>query len=152
MGVGIDDRAPDFDALDSNGGMFHLSEAITRGPVVLFFYPKDDSPGCTAEACAFRDAYQDFVEAGVTVIGVSGDSIDSHKNFADRHRLPFLLITDPKGEIRRLFGVPKTLGIFPGRATYVIDEGGIVRHIFVSQLRVTQHVTEALKLIADSAG
>lgn len=147
MSVGVGDQAPDFNALDSNGGMFHLSKSLALGPVVLFFYPKDDSPGCTAEACAFRDAYEEFVEAGATVIGISSDSIDAHRVFADRHRLPFKLVSDDKGEIRRLFGVPRTLGLLPGRATYVIDADGIVRHVFVSQLRVTQHVAEALSLI-----
>jgi peroxiredoxin Q/BCP len=115
--------------------------------VVLFFYPKDGSPVCTKEACAFRDAYEDFVEAGAVVIGISGDSASQHQVFASNHQLPFMLISDSDGNARRAFGVPKSLGLLPGRVTYVIDREGIVRHIFSAQFSADRHVKEALQII-----
>jgi peroxiredoxin Q/BCP len=113
-------------------------------PVVLYFYPKDDTPGCTKEACTFRDQYQDFEDAGAAVIGVSSDSPESHKKFAAKHRLPFTLLADRGGKVRTLYGVPATLGLLPGRVTFVIDGGGVVRRVFNSQLDATRHVEEAL--------
>jgi peroxiredoxin Q/BCP len=117
----------------------------------LFFYPGDGTPVCTAEACAFRDAYTSFTDAGAVVVGVSADSLDSHREFAANHRLPFLMLSDADGQIRKVFGVPKTLGIFPGRVTYVIDKQGVVRHIFSSQLGASRHVAEALKIVEQLA-
>jgi thioredoxin-dependent peroxiredoxin len=114
---------------------------------VLFFYPKDESPICTKEACSFRDAYEDFVKAGAVVIGVSADSTESHRAFATGRRLPFTLLSDPDGAIRHAFGVPKTMGILPGRVTYVIDRDGVVRHIFNSQFAADRHVEESLKIV-----
>jgi thioredoxin-dependent peroxiredoxin len=114
---------------------------------VLFFYPKDNSLVCTREACAFRDAYEDFVAAGATVIGVSGDSAESHEQFASTNRLPFLLATDLDGALRRAFGVPKTLGLIPGRVTYVIDRQGVIRHVFNGQFAADRHVREALDAV-----
>src|SRR5262245_45057311 len=124
-----------------------LADLWRERPLVLFFYPKDNSLVCTKEACAFRDAYEDFVAAGATVIGVSGDSADSHEQFAAKHKLPFLLATDSDGALRRAFGVPKTLGLLPGRVTYVIDREGIVRHMFSGQLFADRHVREALDAV-----
>ena len=115
--------------------------------MVLFFYPKDGSPVCTKEACAFRDAYEDFVEAGAVVIGVSGDSEAQHQAFASNHRLPFTLVSDADGSVRKAFGVPKSMGLLPGRVTYVIDSEGIVRHVFSSQFAADRHVKEALEVI-----
>lgn len=115
--------------------------------VVLFFYPKDETPGCTKEACHFRDTYQDFVDAGAVVLGISSDSLESHKGFASKHRLPYPLLSDHKGQARKTFQVPKTLGLFPGRVTYVIDPGGVIRRIFSSQLNVLKHIDEALETI-----
>ena len=115
--------------------------------MILFFYPKDGTPVCTKEACAFRDAYEDFVEAGAVVIGVSGDSAARHQAFASNHRLPFVLVADADGKARRAFGVPKSLGLLPGRVTYVIDKEGIVRHVFSSQLAADRHVQEALEVV-----
>jgi peroxiredoxin Q/BCP len=111
---------------------------------VIYFYPRDDTPGCTKEACSFRDHYEEFREAGAEVIGVSSDSASSHQGFARRHRLPFLLLADRGGEVRKRYGVPATLGLLPGRVSYVIDREGIVRHVFESQLQATRHVDEAL--------
>jgi len=145
--VQIGDYAPNFTAESHNGQQFNLADYRGRQVVVLFFYPSDGSPVCTAEVCAFRDSHADFAEAGALVVGVSGDSLDSHRAFAADHRLPFLLLSDPDGAMRNAFGVPKTLGILPGRVTYVIDKRGIVRLLFSSQLAASRHVTEALRVV-----
>jgi len=115
--------------------------------VVLYFYPKDHTPGCTAEARAFRDRYETFAAAGAEIVGVSSDSIESHQRFAGKLRLPFPLLSDAGGAVRKLFGVEKTLGLIPGRATFVIDGDGVVRHVFASQLEATKHVDEALSAL-----
>ncbi|MDP9149007.1 MAG: peroxiredoxin [Myxococcota bacterium] len=144
MTVTVGDRAPNFTLLSTSGEAVTLSAFVGQRTVVLFFYPKDDTPGCTAEACAFRDRYESFVAAGAEVIGVSSDSARSHDRFATKHKLPMTLVSDPDGAVRSLYGVRPTLGIFPGRATFVIDRGGMVRHVFVSQLRTGAHVDKAL--------
>lgn len=141
------DPAPAFTAQAHTGQQVSLADFQGRKVVVLYFYPKDDTPGCTKEACAFRDAFEDFVQAGAVVIGVSSDSPDRHQAFADGHRLPFLLLADQDGALRKAFGVPKTLGLLPGRVTYVIDRGGIVRHVFNSQFFADRHVTQALEIV-----
>lgn len=147
--VNVGDVAPDFELNTSAaaGEPARLADFRGKRDVVLFFYPKDNSPACTAEACAFRDGYEAFLDAGAEVIGVSSDSAESHRKFADRHRLSFRLVSDPRGELRTLYGVPRTLGAIPGRVTYVIDRQGIVRHIFSSQVQVFRHVVEALRVL-----
>lgn len=140
----VGDRAPDFSLPNQSGEMVKLSDFLGKKSVVVYFYPKDDTPGCTAESCAFRDSYQVFQEAGAEVIGISGDSTDSHRNFAAKYNLPFTLLSDTNNQVRKLFGVPPTLFILPGRVTYVIDKEGIVKHIFDSQLDFKAHVNEAL--------
>jgi peroxiredoxin Q/BCP len=139
--------APDFELPDAEGKRIRLADFKGKKAVVLYFYPKDDTPGCTAEACSFRDSYEDFQDAGAEVIGVSSDSTASHEKFAKRHKLPFTLLSDAKGEVRRKYGVPTTLGLLPGRVTFVIDRKGIVRHVFNSQLQATRHVQEALEAL-----
>jgi peroxiredoxin Q/BCP len=119
---------------------------------VLYFYPRDETAGCTRQACAFRDEFEEFARLDAEVIGISSDSVASHERFAKRHDLPFTLLSDEGGRVRRLYGVPSTLGLFPGRVTYVIDEGGVVRDVFSSQLGVTRHVEEALKAIREIQG
>ncbi|HVH41741.1 MAG TPA: peroxiredoxin [Labilithrix sp.] len=141
------DVAPDFELVSSSGRRVKLSEYAGQKSVVLFFYPKDDSPGCTAQACSFRDAYDAFAEAGAEVIGISSDSAASHQAFGNKHRLPMTLLSDPNGQVRSRYGVGSTLGILPGRATFVIDKSGVVRHAFSSQLRVERHVKEALEVL-----
>jgi peroxiredoxin Q/BCP len=145
--VGVGDRAPDFTLPRSDGTPFRLSDAVRKRVVVLYFYPKDETPGCTAEACAFRDQYDVFAAAGAEVVGVSGDSADSHRRFAEHHGLPFVLLTDADGAVRRNYGVGKALGLLDGRITYVIDTQGVVRHVFSSRLHPTRHVAEALEIV-----
>jgi thioredoxin-dependent peroxiredoxin len=120
---------------------------LTGQKTVLYFYPKDDTPGCTKEACAFRDSFEEFRRLDAEVIGISSDSVDSHKSFAEKHNLPFTLLSDEGGKVRRLYGVSNTFGLFAGRVTYVIDQEGIVRHVFSSQIGVERHVKEALEAL-----
>ena len=141
--VGVESNAPDFALPSQWGEMINLSDFLGHKPVVLFFYPKDDTPGCTKQARAFRDGYKEFGKLDAEVIGISSDSVESHNGFAEKHSLPFLLLSDEGGKVRKLYGVPSTFGLFPGRVTYVIDEEGVVRHVFASQLGVEKHVEEA---------
>jgi peroxiredoxin Q/BCP len=145
--IDVGDPAADLALRTHNGEQIRLADYRGKQPVVLFFYPKDGTPVCTKEACAFRDAHEQFVEAGAVVIGVSSDSAAEHQAFAASHQLPYVLVSDPEGEARRAFGVPKSMGLFPGRVTYVIDSKGIVRHIFNSQFAAERHMREALETI-----
>jgi peroxiredoxin Q/BCP len=149
--VRVGDAVPDFERRDSQGGRFRLSEKC-GACVVLFFYPKDFTPGCTAQSCAFRDSYEDFTAAGATVVGVSSDSDASHQGFAGKHRLPFTLISDADGSLRSLLGVPKTLWLFPGRVTYVIGPDGVLRHVFNSQINIGGHIKTALEVVRSLSG
>ncbi len=139
--------APDFQLKDQQGATVSLSQYQGAQPVVVFFYPKDHTPGCTLQACAFRDTYTIFQDTGAEVLGISSDSDRSHKRFADTHQLPFPLLSDPDGVVRKTWSVPKTLGIFPGRVTYVIDRQGIIRYVFASQLNIKRHINEALSVL-----
>ena len=143
-GVRVGDSAPDFTATTQDGNTVRLADYRGSQAVVLFFYPADDTPVCTKEACSFRDAYQAFRDAGAEVIGVSGDSAESHQRFAGKHKLSYPLISDRDGSLRKAFGVPKLLGLFPGRTTYVIDREGIVRLVFNAALSSSGHVRRAL--------
>ncbi|MGE5756406.1 MAG: peroxiredoxin [Planctomycetaceae bacterium] len=146
-GVRVGEPAPDFTLPSATGEPVSLGDFRGKSEVVLFFYPKDNTPVCTAEACSFRDSYEAFREAGAEVIGVSADSVESHRRFAGRHRLPFRLLSDADGALRARYGVPRTLGLFPGRVTYLIDKRGIVRHVFSSQFQPARHVEEALRVL-----
>jgi len=139
---------PPFTLADQDGSPFRLEDALAKGPVVLFFYPKDDTPGCTAEACSFRDASSDFLAAGAVVAGISSDDVASHRKFADKYSLAYPLLSDEGGALRRRLGVPRgMLGLTEGRVTYVVDRGGIVRHRFDAMLRATKHVDEAIATV-----
>ena len=150
--IHVGDRAPDFALPDRNGRTVRLGDYRGKKAVVLYFYPKDDTPGCTKEACAFRDQYQDLQDAGAEVIGVSSDAAVSHEKFAARYHLPFVLLADASGAVRRQYGVPATLGLLPGRVTFVIDRQGIVRHVFNSQFQASRHVEEAIAALRAMAG
>ncbi|WP_354635033.1 peroxiredoxin [Planktothricoides raciborskii] len=147
MAIKVGDKAPDFTLNSATGEKVSLKDFYGKKSVVLYFYPKDDTPGCTAESCAFRDSYEVFKEAGAEVIGVSGDSQQSHQQFARKYNLPFILLSDSDNKLRQLYGVPATLFILPGRVTYVIDKQGVVRHIFDSMMNFQGHVEEALKTL-----
>lgn len=147
--VAVGDVAPDFSLQDQEGRTVSLSELLAgpRPCLVVYFYPKDDTPGCTAEACSFRDAYAVFTDAGAEVVGISSDDVDAHKAFAAKFRLPFRLLADRGGQVRGDYGVKKTLGLIDGRVTFIIDRGGVVRHVFSSQVRPKKHVDEALQIV-----
>ena len=147
--VKVGDEAPDFTLRDQDGEPVSLSDYRGRSNVVLFFYPKDFSPGCTRQACSFRDSYEDFTDLGAMVIGVSGDSVESHKEFLDTYLLPFTLLSDPDSHARSLYGATKGFGLLPGRYTYIIDKGGVVRHVFTSETNMRRHVDEALKILRE---
>ena len=145
--VKVGDAAPDFTLPSQTGNMVSLKNFLGQRNIVLYFYPKDNSPGCTTEACSFRDSYEVFKDAGADVIGISSDTPESHQQFAKQHHLPFTLLSDANGAIRKRYGVPTTFGLLPGRVTYIIDKQGIVRHIFSSQFTPEKHITEALKTL-----
>ena len=149
--VRVGDIAPDFTLPDQRGEPVRLRDLLGRKTVVLYFYPKDATPGCTLEARAFRDSYQAFTAQDAEVIGVSSDSVRSHRRFAARHGLPFVLLSDTGGAVRERYGVERTLGLLPGRVTYVIDKAGVVRQVYSSQLLATRHSREALSVLATLA-
>jgi len=146
-------KAPDFTLPADSGETVSLSQF--RGKkVVLYFYPKDDTPGCTTEACQFRDAYDQFLDAGAAVIGISPDSEKSHRNFKSKHNLPFMLLSDPDKQVLPLFGAigEKTMygktymGVI--RSTYIIDEDGIILEVF-PKVKTDGHAEEILRLLAE---
>jgi thioredoxin-dependent peroxiredoxin len=146
-GIGVGDKAPDFTLPSQSGEPVRLYDRIGQRVVVLYFYPKDETSGCTAEACAFRDSHEVFTDAGADVIGVSSDSVDKHAAFSGHHNLPFTLLSDAGGKIRKTYGVPAALGLIPGRVTYVIDRTGTVRRVFNSMMNINGHVKEALETV-----
>lgn len=151
MSVKVGDTAPNFTLPDQNGSTVSLSDFRGQKAVVLYFYPKDDTPGCTAESCAFRDQYEVFKTAGAEVIGVSGDSSESHQKFAAKHNLPFTLLSDKDNQVRKQYGATTAFGLIPGRVTYVIDKEGVVQYVFDSMLNFKGHVEEALKTLQQLA-
>jgi thioredoxin-dependent peroxiredoxin len=146
MAVKVGDKAIDFSLPSQNGSQVSLNDFRGKA-VVLYFYPADDTPGCTAESCAFRDQYEVFTSAGAEVVGVSGDSPESHQKFAAKYDLPFTLLSDKGNKIRKEYGATAAFGLLPGRVTYVIDRDGVVQYIFNSMLDFKGHVSEALKTL-----
>lgn len=147
----IGQPAPPLALPEASGEVVDLGRYLGERVVVVYFYPRDFTFGCTAEACGFRDSYQDFTDAGAVVIGVSADDAESHQRFAAEHDLPFVLLSDTEGSARKAWGVRKTLGLMPGRVTYVIDKEGTVRHVFDSALSFKKHVDEALAVVRQLA-
>lgn len=139
------DFVPNFELEDQHGNVFKSEAVIGKKPVVVYFYPKDETPGCTAEACSFRDSYEDFLALGAEVIGISSDSIKSHQRFAKRHQLPFILLADTQKKVQRLFRLPQLLfGLYTKRITFVIDASGKVIYVHDSLL-ATSHIKKALR-------
>ena len=147
--VKIGDKAPDFTLQSNKGESVTLSEFSGKKKVVLFFYPMDESPVCSREAEAFRDNYEAFSELGAEVIGISSQSVESHKEFARHHKLPYILLSDGNNRVRKLYGVSTSLGVVPGRVTYVIDKEGSVKYVFCSQLHPAKHAKEALRVLRE---
>jgi thioredoxin-dependent peroxiredoxin len=145
--LAIGDSAPNFSLPTGDGSYVTLSDFLGKKSVVVYFYPKDFTSGCTAEACSFRDSYEAFKDLGAEVIGISSDSQSSHRDFAQQHHLPFILLSDADGSVRKAYEVKKTLGLFAGRVSFVIDKKGVIRHVFSSQARATAHVAEALNIL-----
>jgi peroxiredoxin Q/BCP len=146
--IKIGSPIPSFTLPDQNGELFDINTVLGKKNLVIYFYPKDDTPGCTAQACSFRDQFEVFTEADAVIIGISGQSVESHKEFALKHRLTFTLLSDEGNNIRKQFGVPTNfLGLLPGRVTYVADKTGKVIYIFNSQTQATKHVDEALRIL-----
>jgi peroxiredoxin Q/BCP len=141
--VKVGDKAPDFTLPSQMGDDLTLSEFLGKKNIVLYFYPKDETLGCTREACTFRDSYEELTNLGAEVLGVSGQSVASHKSFATHYGLPFILLSDVGNKVRELYGVPSSMGLIPGRVTYILDKKGVVRHIFNSQTQTERHVEEA---------
>jgi peroxiredoxin Q/BCP len=146
--IKIGSKLPVFILPDQNGNPFDIAQVIGKKNLVIYFYPKDDSPGCTREACYFRDQFEVFRQADALIIGISGQSVESHKKFAEKYRLSYTLLSDKGNRVRKLFGVPGSLfGMLPGRVTYIADKSGTVVHVFNSQGQATQHVDEALRIL-----
>ncbi len=147
----VGDTIPSFTLKNQLGNAIDIDTFRGKKAMVIYFYPKDDTPSCTKEACKFRDEFEAFTDLDVEVIGISADDEASHLKFAEKYRLPFTLLSDTKNEVRKLFGVPKSmLGLIPGRVTYVIDENGIIIHIFNSQFGAEKHIKEALTKLKEN--
>jgi peroxiredoxin Q/BCP len=136
--------SPDFELPDANGNVVRLRDFRGKSAVVVYFYPKDDTTVCTKQACAFRNDIAKFREAGAVILGISDDSEKSHVAFAEKYSLPFPLLSDKGGLVRKLFGVKKKFGVIPGRVTFVIDRSGVVRHVYSGLAESDKHVQEAL--------
>lgn len=148
--VEVGSTIPEFELKDQNGKNFSINSVLGKKNLVIYFYPKDDSPGCTREACSFRDQFEVFTEADAIIIGISGQSVQSHRKFAEKYRLNYILLSDEGNKVRKLFGVPTDfLGLLPGRVTYVADKTGKVVYVFDSQTQAERHVDEALKILKE---
>lgn len=146
MALKVGDSLPSFKAKDTSGTVFDSQNYIGKQPLVIYFYPKDNTPGCTAEACSFRDSYQDFKDLGAEVIGISADSVQSHFAFKSKFNLPFILLSDNDKKLRKLFGVENSLFFLPGRETFVADKNGIIIMIFNS-MSSKIHIQKALQIL-----
>ena len=146
--LSIGSAAPDFSLLDQRGKLQTLSKILKTKAVVLYFYPKDETYGCTKEACAFRDSHEVFTDMGAVVIGVSADDVASHARFQKRHELPFLLLSDPDKRVHKLYGVDKGfLGLLAARVTFVIDRQGTIRESFDSLVNFEGHVAKSIAIL-----
>ena len=147
MGLKVGDRIPQFTLKDQDGNPFDVSNYIGQKHLVIFFYPKDNTPGCTKEVCSFRDSFEEFTDRGAMVIGISGDSENSHRRFASKYKLPFTLLADRQNKVRKLFKVEGNLfNLLPGRETYVVDKTGKVVMAFNS-INAASHMRKALNAL-----
>lgn len=146
--LNVGDMAPNFELNDAKNNVVKLSDYRGKKNVVVYFYPKDDTPGCTAQACSFRDSYEEFAAAGAEVIGISSDGAGSHQGFAGKYELPFVLLSDPNGKARKAYDAYDLFGMIPGRVTFVINMEGKIIHKFDSQLSPTKHIKEALDILS----
>lgn len=146
MKIEIGSKVPEFTLKDQNGNTLNILDYIGKKNLVIYFYPKDDTPGCTKEACYFRDMYDVFNDADAMIIGISSQSVESHKRFAEKYHLNFSLLSDEGGKVRKMFGAA-SLGFIPGRITYIVDKNGIVIYIFNSQSEAEKHVDEAMRIL-----
>ena len=144
----VGDKIPSFTLLDQSGQTFDIDQYIGETAMVIYFYPKDDTPGCTKEACSFRDSYESFTDKNIKVVGISSDDVESHRNFAAKYNLPFTLLADTNSEVRNMFGVSANMfGLIPGRVTYVIDKKGEIIFMYDNQLKAAKHIEESIKAI-----
>ena len=148
MNIRKGDKCPDFSLLNQDGEMIHIKDLIGTKNLVIYFYPKDNSWGCTKQACSFQESQQDFIDLDCTVIGISSDSVLSHKTFAEERHLKFMLLSDMNDVVREKFGVPTSFfGLIKGRVTYLIDKKGFVRGVYNSQVNATKHIPIAIKML-----
>ena len=146
--IQVGDKIPVFSLKDQNGEEFDTSDYIGNTTMVIYFYPKDDTPGCTKEACKFRDSYEEFTDRNVKVIGISADDTQSHKDFAAKYNLPFTLLSDPDNKVRKLFGVKSNMfGMIPGRVTYIVNNKGIVQFMYDNMFNAEKHIDKALEAL-----
>lgn len=148
--IGVGSTVPSFSLKDQNGEVFELDSVKGKKNLVIYFYPKDDTPGCTREACSFRDQFDVFKQQDALIIGISAQSVESHLEFSKKHRLNYTLLSDEGNVVRKLFGVPANLfGLLPGRVTYVVDKAGKVVFVFNSQMNAEKHIEEALRILKE---
>jgi peroxiredoxin Q/BCP len=141
-------KLPSFALPDQHGNMLDINTLIGTKNLVIYFYPKDDSPGCTREACYFQDQFEVFNSEDALIIGISGQSVESHRKFTEKYHLSFTLLSDKDNKVRKMFGVPTDFfGVLPGRVTYIADKTGTVVYVFDSQSQATKHVDEALRIL-----
>jgi peroxiredoxin Q/BCP len=144
------DKAPLFKLPDQNGKEIDMAARIGKQPLVIYFYPKDFTSGCTMEAHAFREMYEAFQKEGAEVFGISNDSTESHKRFVVEHELPFTLLSDEENKVREMFGA-FGVGHTLGRVTYVVDKKGMIRMVFSSQLQPKRHIDESIRKVRELA-
>ena len=148
--IELGSNVPIFELKDQNGELFKLARVLGKKNLVIFFYPKDDSPGCTREACSFRDQFEVFADADAVIIGINAQSVESHLAFAKKHRLNYTLLSDTGNKVRKLFGVPSSFfGLIPGRVTYVVNKEGKIAYLFNSQIQAEKHVDDALRILQE---
>lgn len=145
--IQIGEKFPEFSLPDQGGEERNIYDLMGTKGIVIFFYPKDESPGCTRQACMFRDSFEEFTRIGIGLVGISSDSVKSHKDFAENHKLPFTILSDKGGKIRKNIKIPANLlGLLPGRVTILLDNRGVIRHIINSQIKIETHIEESINV------